>query len=85
MSETTFRIAADVCAGISALKANPMEVITAADGAPVAILNRNEPFFYAVPAKTFEAIIERLDDLELLAHAHARQKDAEIDVTIDDL
>jgi len=31
----------------------------------VAILNRNEPAFYCVPAKAYEAMLERIEDLEL--------------------
>lgn len=41
------RILADVAASITELKANPMKVATSADGEPVAVLNRNEPAFYA--------------------------------------
>ena len=32
---------------------------------PVAILNRNQPAFYCVPAKTFEALMDKLEDQEL--------------------
>ena len=45
---TTHPILADVSAGISELKKNPMSVMAQGEGAPVAILNRNEPVFYAV-------------------------------------
>ena len=48
---TTHPILADVSAGISELKKNPMAVVRQGDGAPVAILNRNEPVFYTIPAK----------------------------------
>ncbi len=46
----TLQIFADVSAGISELKKNPMAVVEQGEGFPVAILNRNEPVFYAVPA-----------------------------------
>lgn len=48
---STHPILADVSAGISELKKNPMSVVEQGEGAPVAILNRNEPVFYAVPAE----------------------------------
>ncbi|EPP7509762.1 type II toxin-antitoxin system Phd/YefM family antitoxin, partial [Vibrio cholerae] len=50
----TTRILADVAASITEFKANPMKVATSAFGAPVAVLNRNEPAFYCVPANTYE-------------------------------
>ena len=39
----THQILADISAGISELKKNPMAVIGQGHGNPVAILNRNEP------------------------------------------
>ncbi|MFA5906673.1 MAG: type II toxin-antitoxin system Phd/YefM family antitoxin, partial [Desulfobacula sp.] len=61
----THPILADVSAGISELKKNPMAVVRQGDGAPVAILNRNEPVFYAIPAKAFELLMDKLEDMEL--------------------
>ncbi len=69
---TTHHILADVSAGISELKKNPMAVVDQGDGAPVAILNRNEPVFYAVPAKAFELLMDKLEDIELAALVEAR-------------
>ena len=81
----THPILADVSAGISELKKNPMAVIEQGHGAPVAILNRNEPVFYAVPAKAFELLIDKLEDMELAAIVEARKDQPEIEVSIDDL
>ena len=80
-------ILADLAASISELKKNPMLTVMAGAGAPVAILNRNEPVFYCVPAKTFEALLERLDDIELNRVAGARMKDGKplVRVSLDDL
>nr|MBF0223590.1 type II toxin-antitoxin system Phd/YefM family antitoxin [Desulfobulbaceae bacterium] len=80
----THPILADVTAGISELKKNPMAVVNQGDGAPVAILNRNEPVFYAIPAKAFELLMDKLEDMELAAIAEARQDQPEIEVNIDD-
>ena len=82
---TTHPILADVSAGISELKKNPMAVVQQGDGAPVAILNRNEPVFYAVPAKAFELLMDKLEDMELAAIIEARKDQPEIEVSIDDL
>jgi len=52
----TNKILAETSSGISEFKKNPMAVVREGGGGPVAILNRNEPVFYAVPAKTFRAV-----------------------------
>jgi len=81
----THSILADVSAGISELKKNPMAVIKQADGAPVAILNRNEPVFYAIPAKAYELLIDKLEDIELAAIVEKRKNQPEVEVDINDL
>ncbi len=67
------QIHAATTASISELKRNPMGTVAAGEGFPVAILNHNEPAFYCVPAKAYEAMLERLEDLELNAIADARE------------
>jgi antitoxin StbD len=74
-----------VVASISELKKNPMGTVAAGGGSPVAILNRNEPAFYCVPAKEYEALMNRLEDLELIALCNERENDPTIKVSIDDL
>ena len=78
-------VLAETTASVSELKRNPMGTVAAGEGAPVAILNRNEPVFYCVPAKAYEALLNRLEDLELNAIADARQGQAEIEVSLDGL
>ena len=80
----THPILADVSAGISELKKNPMAVVQQGDGAPVAILNRNEPVFYAIPAKAFELLMDKLEDMELASIVEARKDQPEIEEDIDD-
>ena len=62
-----------------------MAAVAAGEGFPVAILNHNEPAFYCVPARAYEALIQRIEDLELNALADARAGQAEIKVTLDEL
>jgi len=81
----THPILADISAGISELKKNPMAVLEQGDGAPVAILNRNQPVFYAVPAHAYELLMDKLEDLELVALVESRKDQAEIEVDINDL
>ncbi|WP_105401209.1 type II toxin-antitoxin system Phd/YefM family antitoxin [Neorhizobium sp. T7_12] len=78
-------VLAEVTASVSELKRNPMGTVAAGEGAPVAILNRNEPAFYCVPAKAYEAMMDRLEDLELNALADSRAGETVIKVTLDEL
>jgi antitoxin StbD len=78
-------ILADASASISDLKKNPTAVIDAALGEPVAILNRNKPAAYLVPAEAWEAIIDRLDDIELVEIAKSRMGQKRIRVKLEEL
>jgi antitoxin StbD len=80
-----FQILARTTASISELKKNPMGTVAAGGGSPVAILNHNEPAFYCVPAAAYEAMLDRLEDIELNAMADAREGQAVHKVSLDDL
>ena len=81
----TNQIHAMTTASVSELKKNPMGTVAAGEGFPVVILNRNEPVFYCVPALASEAMLERLEDMELNAIADAREGQAIHRVSLDDL
>ena len=68
-------ILAETTASVSELKKNPMATVAAGEGFPVAILNHNEPAFYCVPARAYEALMDKLEDMELNSIADARLKD----------
>ena len=76
---------ADYGISISELKKNPSAAIRAADGAPVAILNRNTPEAYLVPAEAWKEIMDALDDMQLAEIVRERAGQEEIEVSIDDL
>ena len=78
-------ILVETTASVSELKKNPMGTVAAGEGFPVAILNRNAPAFYCVPAKAYEALMEKLDDLELNAIADARKGQAVTKVKLNEL
>ena len=59
-------ILSDTSASVSELKKNPMATVSAGDGYPVAILNRNQPAFYCVPAELYERMLDALDDQDLV-------------------
>lgn len=79
------QILTDVAASISELKANPMRVVASGEGMPIAVLNRNEPVFYCVPAKAYEAMMDMLEDIELLEIVKSRANEETIKVSLDDL
>ena len=70
---------------ISELKKNPSAVIAQADGFPVAVLNHNKPAAYLVPAAAFEAMMEKLDDIELAKLVKEREHEPTVKVSPDDL
>lgn len=82
---SVYPILANNATSISELKKNPMAVIAQAGGMPVAVLNRNQPAFYCVPAKMYELLLEKLDDIDLARLVKERQNSAEIELSLDDL
>lgn len=75
-----------VTASVSELKRNPMGTVAQGEGAPVAILNRNEPAFYCVPARAYESLIDQLEDAELarLAAERSESRGETVKATITD-
>ncbi|MGR7122122.1 type II toxin-antitoxin system Phd/YefM family antitoxin [Klebsiella aerogenes] len=76
-------ILSDTSASVSELKKNPMATVNAGDGYPVAILNRNQPAFYCVPAELYEKMLDALDDQELVKLVTERSNQRLHDVDLD--
>lgn len=70
---------------VSELKRNPSAVMSGAHGMPVAVLNHNRVMGYMVPAAVFEAMMERLDDLDLVELIKSREHEKAVPVDLDDL
>lgn len=81
----THIILSNVTASITELKKHPMATVNSAHGEPLAILNRNEPVFYCVPTKTFQAMMDILEDLELAKIVKERANEKEIEIDVNDL
>lgn len=79
------RILSDSTTSISELKKNPMAVVAQGEGFPVAVLNRNQPAFYCIPAAAYELLMDKLEDVELAAIYAERKDQKEIKVKLDDL
>lgn len=60
-----------------------MATVSAGDGYPVAILNRNQPAFYCVPAELYEKMLDALDDQELVKLVAERSDQKLYDVDLD--
>ncbi|ENB50972.1 antitoxin, type II toxin-antitoxin system family protein [Escherichia coli P0298942.12] len=60
-----------------------MATVSAGDGFPVAILNRNQPAFYCVPAELYEKMLDALDDQELVKLVAERSNQPLYDVDLD--
>lgn len=72
-------------ASISELKANPMATIKKARGEALAILNRNEPVFYCIPPRKYEAMLDMLEDMELTRIVKEREGGPFVEVNLDDV
>lgn len=62
-----------------------MAAVDSGEGFPIAVLNRNKPAFYCVPAEVYEAMLDRLDDQELVALVKERSAEPSIRVDLDEL
>lgn len=78
-------ILSNMTASITELKKHPMATVNSTHGEPLAILNRNEPVFYCVPAKTYQAMMDILEDIELAKIVRERINEEEIEVDINAL
>ncbi|KXS51743.1 MAG: hypothetical protein AWU57_3872 [Marinobacter sp. T13-3] len=81
----TNQIFSEVTASISEFKKNPMAVVDSGGGSPVAVLNRNKPAFYCVPAAVYEAMLDRMDDHELVVLVKDRSAEPTIRIALNEL
>jgi len=81
----TSQIFSEVTASISELKKNPMAAVDSGEGFPIVVLNRNKPAFYCVPAEVYEAMLDKLDDQELIAIIKERSAEPSIRIDLDEL
>jgi antitoxin StbD len=80
-------IMSDLSVSMTEFKKNPNEALRESGGQTVAVLSHNKPAFYMVPPKRYEAMLEELDDLQLvrLSKERLKQKGRAFEVTLDDL
>ncbi len=80
-------VLANCSVSISELKKNPSALIEQSGGEPIAILNHNRPTAYLIPAKTYEALLEKIENYQLGVIVKERQyeKISAVEVTLDEL
>lgn len=79
------KLLAEYVASITDLKRDPMGIVNAGNGEPLAILNRNKPAFYVVPPEFYEQMLELIDDLELAQLVYERRGEKTVAIDIDSL
>ena len=81
------KIHANYTVSISQLKRNPQALIDMAHGDIIALLNRNRPTAYIVPAETFDWLMELAEDIELsqIIEERKNEKIDAVEVDIDAL
>jgi antitoxin StbD len=62
-----------------------MEVVNNGFGEAVAILNRNNPAFYCVPADMYERLMDLIEDKELLKLAEEAETEETVKMRLKDL
>jgi antitoxin StbD len=76
---------ANCSVSVTELKQSPSAIIDQANGQAIAVLNHNRPAAYLVPAATYAAMVERLDDLELAQLVRSRASEPSVVVDLNDL
>lgn len=81
------KIHASYTVSITELKKNPQALINDARGEAIALLNRNKPTAYIIPAETYEELMELAEDLELqhIIEDRKAEKSVAVEINLDDL
>lgn len=79
------RICPEVSVSLSDIKKDPIAAVETGNGLPVAVLIQEKPEFYCVPADVFEAMVESIEDHELVQLVESRRSERSISVKLEDL
>ncbi len=79
------RIESKTAVSVSDLKRNFAKIMDDTKDDAIAILNHNRVMAYMVPSQTYEAILDRLEDLELASIVKSRENEIGVKVSLDDL
>ncbi len=70
---------------LSEFKEDPLAILSAGNGEPVAVIYEGKPAFYCLSPTAYEAILECLNDRELAQLVKSRLSEVSIPVNLDDL
>lgn len=79
------KIDADIVVSVSDLKKSPSHIMAASRGRPVAVLNHNRVMAYMLDPHVYAAMLERLEDLDLIDIIKARSGEVGVPVSLDNL
>lgn len=81
------KVLADYSVSITELKKNPSALLSQASGSPIAVLNHNRPAAYLIPAETWAALMDMIEDQELSRIVEERRNDKSqgIEISVDEL
>ncbi|MCH2548045.1 MAG: type II toxin-antitoxin system Phd/YefM family antitoxin [Alphaproteobacteria bacterium] len=79
------QILSSITASITEFRSDPMRTLESAGGEAIAILNRNKPAFYCVPADVYAHLLEAMEDIELAELVRKRAGQKAVAVKLDDL
>lgn len=80
------RVLSSLAISMSEFKKNPSKVLREAGRHPLAVLTHNKPACYVIDPEVYEAMLERLEDLELGELAAKRLASGKrVRVRLDDL
>jgi antitoxin StbD len=82
---STHSIYARTTVSMTDLRRNPSGILQDAGDLPVAVLNHNKPTAYLLSARAYEALLERLDNAELVQVVKQRQGGKRVKVKLEDL
>lgn len=69
-------ILSDLSVNMTEFKKNPNDVLRKSGGQTVAVLNHNKLAFYMVSPERYEAMLEELDDLQIVLEKPPKPKAA---------
>jgi antitoxin StbD len=79
------RIEAEFVVSVSDLKKSPSSVMEHSRGSPVAVLNHNRVMAYMLDPRTYEAMLEKLDDQALIEIIKSRADEVGVPVELNEI
>ena len=79
------KILADISVSVTEIKRDLAAVLRGAAGAPVAVLNHNQPMAYLLSAEQYESLLNKLDDMEDACLVMARRNEPVVKVDLNEL